>query len=417
MTYMKKINSKSQKNRKKLNTRNEDNSTSCIKTFVDSPSTTRAGTRYSAKSLVNSKNTLSQDNGMYVFGCILSETALSSVKLSFKARSVSRKVKILCMCKNCMNPNALKECVKNKSGVVCIQVKQCSMCHRQLRSTGSQSVINHESLKLSCTFRKPIKVKRPIVEKDQKNFKFHCLNSDKTFQPIKQCAESYEFEAKQKKVWEKNYHLIKTSETSNHKPFKRRHRKSRSKSLLKHVLKKEALKSYQMKKWSFYKKRIKKLHFQIKHMPKFPKKILALSKLNTQTSRNKTCGIFNIKKLRNEEVIPSPEHNKNLSLCKSKSHLLWKINKSNSIKKLVNNSSKNKIKLKKLGQFSIKKNILLSKPIKLQLNVTSLNLPMRYSYTRDHVKLLDKLQSFCSNLLPKNKKYLTSSGVSRLFLQ
>lgn len=391
--------SKRRKKKKKFKTKDDDK-TCCIKNFIDTPSTTRAGTCYSELSFFNCRTIMPKDKITYIYGWILTEAFFEKFGLSSKAKSVSRKVKILCVCENCITYNALKKSIKNRSGVIYIQVYQ--HLNYQYESTTAESqtnVINKASKpvsKLLCSFRKTIAIKKPVVRKDLKNTAIQCSDIDKStsLQSNKENGETSEPKVKRNKMCGESNQAIFTKNSSNR--VKRRHQKSKSKSLLKYVLKREALKSLKMSSWNnFYKNKIKDLQTKVKRMLNFKKRIWTPSKLETPKPILLNCDKLktsNLKQLKHK-TYKLEQNNNEISLCKR--HLTLKQyshkkNKLNTVKKHLNNSLfKRPIILKKLGQFYVKKDASISTAFKEPF----IKLPVQ-----SHSKLFNKLQAFLQQI-------------------
>ena len=212
------------KKRKTLETKRVDKNICCISNFIKEPSITRAGTVYSK----NQKcRPMHRTNQTVSFGSI-SVNALSALDVPHEAKSVSRKVKILCLCMDCIGKESLLEkTMENRTGVVCIQIKESLPSKKVLKAEACQTdIFQSAGARLFCNFRKTIGVKksssdRHFLKKVYKKRSLPKLNQKKAY--------------KRKKA-----RIIKNVAVAH---AKRRRRKGKSKSLLKYVLKKEALKN------------------------------------------------------------------------------------------------------------------------------------------------------------------------------
>ena len=174
----------------------------CIKSFVNAPSATRAGTRYSDQRLVNSKSRLLPlKKDTYVFGSIIFD-ALSTANFPNQAKTISRKVKVLCLCENCTGTsnNSLCKSIKNRSGVVCIQLKKYSKL--QCKTTASQTdmlgIGEKSKIPVHCNFRKLIGVKKSMAE-TLKEIATQC-SKDMTLKRFGSHKRKGKLQAKRKKV-------------------------------------------------------------------------------------------------------------------------------------------------------------------------------------------------------------------------
>ena len=291
----------------------------CIKSFVNAPSATRAGTRYSDQRLVNSKSRLLPlKKDTYVFGSIIFD-ALSTANFPNQARTISRKVKVLCWCETCTGTsnNALRKSIKNGSGVVCIQLKKYSKHQNQYKTTASQTdmlVIGEKSkIPVHCNFRKLIGVKKSMAE-TLKEIATQC-SKDMTLKGFGSHKRKGKLQAKRKKVFceKADHHIAKNSLNQ----AKRLRRKIRSKSLLKYVLKREAIKSLQIKNNNYsLANNLKNFRLKMKHLLHLQKRIRASSKIKIPHFENYIGRIFKLKKhrLKNYKLLP-------LSVHKNKTYL------------------------------------------------------------------------------------------------
>lgn len=216
----------------------------CVRIFVKQPSRTRSGTIYT--SAVKTCSKFDQQ----VFGSI-SPSSIAD-ELPHKAKTISRKVKVLCLCKNCTKPNKVIPLLNNKSGVIFVQIND----QFQLipaKSTGIQTEIPFKKPKLFCGFRKPIGVRQlnrgssSENEKEIQAFKLRTYESMWKLHGIGLSAKRIKSKHTKKEFLLRRLSLTQNCFVQNRNKKRKtlkesRKQKHKGKSLLKYVLKKEAIK-------------------------------------------------------------------------------------------------------------------------------------------------------------------------------
>jgi len=329
-----------------------------------------------------------------VFGWIALD-ALSSLKLPLKAKTVSRKVKILCLCQQCTNRQALCKSIKNRTGVVCIQLKKYSKYQKQSKTTGSQTDtqidVEESRFPIFCNFRKLIGIKRPIAVRESKEIAIQCSNEDKISELYEQSKESPEAKRKKIKCKEISQNIVEKGSLNQ---AKRRHRKVKSKSLLKYVLKREALKSLQTNNRHriSLENNLKNFRLKMKRLLHLQKRTCAPSKIPHFEKQHGRTVKLKKHNLKNYKLLPMPIYKQKMTLHENNSNHKQELQQNISISKLVsvNKPTQNKsvIKLKSLGHYFVKK----------QKSIASAD-QCKFPKICSHGEILRKLQAFFQQFL------------------
>ena len=222
-----------------------ENNKCCIKLFAKQPNATRSGNIYGP---TKSHCEPCQN----IFGSILNAIPDD---VPYKARTISRKAKVLCLCRDCSEPKKVFSLINNRSGVICVQI-QNQQTYVPAKSTGIQTDVFHEKTKLFCDFRKSVGVREPRKTVVPSSCKLKNENCQSAIE-LKQlkCPQKKFFYQKRTHKYKKKRCSFKRLKLIQKQVFIRKavkkrcmlnlvnhQQRNKGKSLLKYVLKKEAVK-------------------------------------------------------------------------------------------------------------------------------------------------------------------------------